>query len=254
MRGDVGKRVAGATTGFVSGVAYSPVLQQGQKQDNGSGDDREVLIQNDRVPFWLKDKQRLETESMDQIGWKSLEPNATRNVLRTHVGKGPVFHASANALTYRCSKTTDLFTMRMERQRRQARQQRLTISTAYKRKAEKVQPVNSSTPDKSTLGGVQDWRERALEQQKKLIRGLPLGPFDHIIEPRYTQLARGARLKPERLERMLVGDIKPNERQILEAMLFNREEALAWEFSEMGRVSRDVTPPLKIKTVPHEVW
>ena len=81
-----------------------------------------------------------------------------------------------------------------------------------------------------------------------------MGPFDHIIEPRYTQLARGARLKPERLERMLVGDIKPNERQILEAMLFNREEALAWEFSEMGHVSRDVTPPLKIKTVPHEAW
>ena len=93
-----------------------------------------------------------------------------------------------------------------------------------------------------------------MEQQKKLIQGLPLGPFDYIIKPRYTQLAYRARLKPERLERILVGDIKPNERQILEAMLFNQEEALAWEFSEMGCVSRDVTPPLKIKTVPHEVW
>ena len=98
----------------MSGVAYSPVLQQGQKQDNGSGDDREVLIQNDRIPFWLKGGQRLETELNGQVGWKSLEPNGARNVLRTHVGKGPVFHARANALIYRCSKTTDLFTMRME--------------------------------------------------------------------------------------------------------------------------------------------
>ena len=44
MWGGVGKWVAGVTTGFVSGVVYSLVLQQGQKQDNGSGENREVLI------------------------------------------------------------------------------------------------------------------------------------------------------------------------------------------------------------------
>ena len=35
-------------------------------------------------------------------------------------------------------------------------------------------------------------------------------------------------------------------------MLFNQKEALVWEFSKIGRVSRDITPPLKIKTVPYK--
>ena len=48
---------------------------------------------------------------------------------------------------------------------------------------------------------------------------------------------------------MLVSDIKPNKRQILETILFNQEEALAWEFSKIGHISGDITPPLKIKTI-----
>jgi len=166
----------------------------------------------------------------------------------------PVFEAKAGSRTYRMSKTTDLFTMQMESYRSKARQNAMSVATAYKRKADKVRPVNSSAPDRTVMGGIMEWREVALRRQKASIRGLPLGPYDHFLEPRYTKLARGARLKPERLERMIVGDIQPREREIFEAMLFNREEALAWEFSEMGRVSRDVTPPLKIKTVPHEAW
>ena len=53
---------------------------------------------------------------------------------------------------------------------------------------------------------------------------------------------------------MLISDIKPNERQILEAMLFNQEEALVQEFSKIGRISRDITLLLKIKTIPYEAW
>ena len=152
------------------------------------------------------------------------------------------------------SKTTDLFAMQVENYRSKARQKAMSIATAYKRKSDKVRPVNSSALDRTVLGGIMEWRDVALHRQKASIQGLPLGPYDHFLEPRYTKLARGARLKPERLERMIVGDIQPREREIFEAMLFNQEEALAWEFSEMGRVSRDVTPPLKIKTVPHEAW
>ena len=92
-----------------------------------------------------------------------------------------------------------------------------------------------------------------MRRQKESIRGLPLSPYNHFLEPRYTKLAYGARLKPERLERIIIGDIRLREREILKAMLFNREEALVWEFSEMGYISRDVTPPLKIKTVLYKV-
>ena len=75
-----------------------------------------MLIWNDKIPFWLKDGQRLEMELDDQIGWKSLEPNTARNILCTHVGKGLVFYIHVNVFTYRCLRTTDLFIMQIKQQ------------------------------------------------------------------------------------------------------------------------------------------
>ena len=137
----------------------------------------------------------------------------------------------------------------MESYRSKAQQNAISIATAYKRKADKVRPVNLLAPDKTVIGGITEWREVALCQQRASIQGLPLSLYNHFLKPRYTKLARGTRLKPEQLERIIVGDLQPREREIFKAMLFNREEALVWEFSKMGRVSRDVTPLLKIKTI-----
>jgi hypothetical protein len=46
-----------------------------------------------------------------------------------------------------------------------------------------------------------------MRKQRERIRDLLIGPFDHFLEPRYTQLARGVRLIPKRLERIIIGDI-----------------------------------------------
>jgi hypothetical protein len=43
----------------------------------------------------------------------------------------------------------------------------LRINTLYKRKADKVKPVDSSTSDGSTPGGREDWRLRAIEREKQ---------------------------------------------------------------------------------------
>src|SRR3979490_38166 len=37
-------------------------------------------------------------------------------------------------------------------------------------------------------------------------------------------------------------------------MLHNREKALAFDFSEIGKVKPDVAPPQVIKTVKHKAW
>ena len=55
MQRNIRKQVPKVITKIVSKIVYSLVLQQKQKQDNRSKDDREVLIQNDKIPFWLKD-------------------------------------------------------------------------------------------------------------------------------------------------------------------------------------------------------
>src|ERR1700730_1159974 len=37
-------------------------------------------------------------------------------------------------------------------------------------------------------------------------------------------------------------------------MLYNREKALAFDFSEIGKVKPDVAPPQVIKTVKYKAW
>ena len=88
-----------------------------------------------------------------------------------------------------------------------------------------------------------------MRKQREQICDLLIGLFNHFLEPGYTQLARGTRLTPKRLERIIVGDIWPQEREILKAMLFNWEEALAWGFSKMGKVRPEVTLLIKIKII-----
>lgn len=36
------------------------------------------------------------------------------------------------------------------------------------------------------------------------------------------------------------------EKEVLTEMLYNREAVLAWDFSEMGKVKKEVAPPRKI--------
>ena len=118
------------------------------------------------------------------------------------------------------------------------------VFTLYKRKADKVLPVSTSQTDGSVPGGLNDWRERALAREQAA--GLYSAPYryNQWILPRFATFKRGTRLTPERLERLLIGDILlSSERDLLIEVLFNREGALAWEFSEMGRIKEEVAPP-----------
>ncbi len=44
------------------------------------------------------------------------------------------------------------------------------------------------------------------------------------------------------------------EKEVFIEMLYNREKALAFDFSYLAKVSHDVAPPQVIKTIPHKVW
>ncbi len=37
-------------------------------------------------------------------------------------------------------------------------------------------------------------------------------------------------------------------------MLYNREAVLAWDFTEMEKLKREVAPPKKIRTIHHKAW
>jgi Reverse transcriptase (RNA-dependent DNA polymerase) len=131
----------------------------------------------------------------------------------------------------------------------------LRINTLYKRKADKVRPVDSSTSDGSTPGGREDWRLRAIEREKQRGFDKQEGKFDCWLHPRTASFPRGQRLTDRRFTDLQIGEmLTDQERELLKEMLLNREAALSWTFDELGRVVEDVTPPQRIRTVEHEAW
>lgn len=75
----------------------------------------------------------------------------------------------------------------------------------------------------------------------------PTDKYTHWLIPKFTPIVKRARLTPERLAKMIVGDVMTaQEKEVLTKMLYNREAVLAWDFTEMGKVNREVAPPQKI--------
>jgi hypothetical protein len=130
----------------------------------------------------------------------------------------------------------------------------LQINTLHKRKAQKIQPVDDSGQKSRTVEGALDWKEKAKARQKPNA-DTHSAPFKKYFEPRYAEFPRGTRMTPERLKDMKIStDLQTREREMLLELLFRREGALAWDFSESGRVSNDIVPPIKIDTIPHKAW
>ena len=132
------------------------------------------------------------------------------------------------------------------------------VNTAYKRKADKIRPVDLGESTGEGPGGLSNWWDVMWEHKMQYPERIETDPphrYDKYIIPRFSQLARGARLTPERIERLQIcADLLPDEKEFLLEILHRREESLAWEFSEVNRICREVAPPQKIRTIPHQAW
>ena len=150
----------------------------------------------------------------------------------------------------RFSSKFDRYTIQQARVWQGKREAR--VATAYKRAAKKVKPVDTDQTDGSIPGGILNWKDKALEKEK----GLPKNDkFPDYLIPKFSAIPRGSRLTPERMKKLIIGDgLLPRERELFEEMLYCREAVMAWEFHEMGKVSRDVSPPVKINAIPHKAW
>jgi hypothetical protein len=164
---------------------------------------------------------------------------------------------------WRSSRRSDLWSIRQENYRNALRQRQLRqmplrarVATLYKKKADKVRPVDSSESTGEKPGGDINWREKAIAEETA--RGLYLNkdyPYSQWLNPRFSQMAEGARLTPERVERLVIGNsLTPQEKDVALQMLYNREGAFAWEFKEIGHIRKEVAPPQEIRTIPHKAW
>lgn len=133
----------------------------------------------------------------------------------------------------------------------------LHVATLYKRKADKVRPVDSDATDGQVPGGRDDWQERAWKRIECVAQSNEAAnkKYRGVLVPRTARFPTGSRLTDERRQSLVVGDdVRPAERELLEQCLLNREAVLAWTFEEIGRLHEDVAPPQKIRTIPHEAW
>ena len=129
------------------------------------------------------------------------------------------------------------------------------LHTLYKRKGEKVVPQNVRKTDGSMPGGEKFWKTKILAEEKIRLQGRPPSKWDPYLVPRFTDKPVGIRLTEERKRDLAIGEeLTPQEREVMLQVFQNREMALAWTWEHIGKVRPEVTPPLRIETVPHEPW
>ena len=129
------------------------------------------------------------------------------------------------------------------------------VHTAYKKKADKVKPVDHDQSDGSRPTFSRKWKEDAIREAEEKGLHLPREPHDRWFIPKFSSIKKGSRLTPERITKLQIGDfLTPREKELLLGMLFNREAALSWDFTEKGTIKESVAEPLKIRTVPHKAW
>jgi hypothetical protein len=142
-----------------------------------------------------------------------------------------------------------------EEKRRDDSSVRATVGTLYKRKDQKVHPVNYGGESGEKPGGLDDWQRACFKRYHRQRVAEETTEFDDYLRPRITSFPQGQRLTQERLELMVVGDdVWPNEKKMLTAMLLKREGAFTWSFENVSRIREEIVPPQRIRTVPHEAW
>ena len=77
--------------------------------------------------------------------------------------------------------------------------------------------------------------------------------YTHWFIPKFTPIAKGARFTPEQFGKMIIGEgMTAQEKEVLIEMLYNRKAVLARDFTEMGKVKREVASLQKIQTIDHK--
>ncbi|KAJ5636867.1 uncharacterized protein N7484_010180 [Penicillium longicatenatum] len=118
-------------------------------------------------------------------------------------------------------------------------------NTLYKRVADKVHLVNIPLQDGSVPEGHAGWQEVCIKKYHTRFRARDQRTrFDQYLKPRIAEFARGARLTPEREEKLIFGtSLLPEERELLRELLFKREGMLAWSWEHIQRVHLEVFSP-----------
>ena len=127
------------------------------------------------------------------------------------------------------------------------------INILYKRKKDKVKPVNRPHKEGLKPEGVENWKEQiAVYKGEDSNKSGSQYPW---LILRFSNIERGRQLTPERIEKLKIGQsLTSKERIVLLEVLFNREGGIAFDFTEKGYFKVEVEPPHAIPTIQHGSW
>jgi hypothetical protein len=73
--------------------------------------------------------------------------------------------------------------------------------------------------------------------------------------PRISAIPRGIRLTPECLKRLDISDwLWEEELAIFQELIVNREDIIVFNWKEVGKVYKDISLPVLIKTIEYKAW
>lgn len=109
------------------------------------------------------------------------------------------------------------------------------VNTLYKRKADKVHPVNYGGPSGDTPSGIKNWLEECLKHYHSHPTWDKLLKFNQHLNPQITNFPQGTHLSLEQAEQLMVGTkLTGEEKELLLKILFKQEGTLAWGFEDVG--------------------
>jgi hypothetical protein len=102
------------------------------------------------------------------------------------------------------------------------------------------------------LGDFADWYARAKFQEYKQEY---IGKYKDYLLLRIIAISRDSRLIPEWLKVLDVGIwLWDNEKTIFDKFMINCEGAFAFDWKEVGKIYKDVSLPIMIKTIEYKAW
>ena len=100
------------------------------------------------------------------------------------------------------------------------------IDGVYKRKSQKLQPVDLNLPDRSKPDGTDAWRLDVIKREILILDHTD--KYTHWLIPKFTLIAKGAMITPEQLSKMVIGEgMTTQEKGVLTEMLYNRKAVQA---------------------------
>ena len=127
------------------------------------------------------------------------------------------------------------------------------INPLYRGKKDKVKPVNRPHQEGLKPKGVGKWKEQ-IAVYKSDDSNKSGSQYPWLI-PKFSNIERGWRLTPERIEKLKLGESLTSEERIVPLeVLFNREAGIAFDFTEKGYFKPEVEPPHAIPTIQHDQW